>query len=302
MKTNIVNLLIIFNPNAAHGRAQKLLPAIKTEFASHDLSAEFKLTEYPGHGRKILQDIDLSAYGGVIAAGGDGTVFDVINGIMDAEQKPRSRMGVLPVGTGNAFARELDLLATDWKEAVNIIATGKTKKVDAGYFETGESSHYYLNILGLGFVADVSQSATKLKVFGNPAYILGVLYQLVFLNHFKLTIELDGETIDQENIFVEISNTRYTGTTFLMAPGAKIDDGLLDVTLLQRTSRRRILKVLPTIFTGEHVNLSEVTVKQAKHIKIHTDTPKLLTPDGELLGYSPVEITCLPQVVEIFWR
>ncbi|MCA9731461.1 MAG: diacylglycerol kinase family lipid kinase [Deferribacteres bacterium] len=297
-----MNLLIIFNPNAGHGRSKKILPQIKTEFASHDISIDVKFTEYRGHGKDMLQKMDVSAYDGVIAAGGDGTVFDVINGLMGADHKPRCRMGVLPVGTGNAFARELNLFARDWKEAIQIIARGQTKKIDAGHFKTAEEARYYLNILGLGFVADVSQTATKLKLFGNSAYILGVLYQLIFLNNFKLTIELDGEKIEQDNIFVEVSNTRYTGTTFLMAPEAIIDDGLLDVTLLRKTSRRRILKVLPTIFTGEHVGLEEVTSRKAKHIKISTETRKILTPDGELLGYSPVEITCLPKSVEVFWR
>ncbi len=296
-----MNLLVIFNPNAGHGRAQKLLPQIKEEFAKYVHNTEFKFTEGPGHGMQMLREMDLTNYDGVIAAGGDGTVFEVINGLRFENNRAQTRLGVLPMGTGNAFAREIELKTSDWEKAVEIIAGNRTRKVDAGYFKTQNEACYFLNILGLGFVADVGKSAAKLKFFGDTAYVFGVLYQLAFLQKYRLTIEIDGEKIDQENVFVEVSNTRYTGTTFLMAPRAKIDDGKLDVTLLGKINRRRILKLLPTIFTGEHINYPEVTTMQAKHIKIATDIPKLLTPDGELLGYTPLEITCLPQAVEVFW-
>ena len=297
-----MNLIVIFNPNAGHGRAQKLLPQIKSEFANHHIDAEFKFTERPRHGMQMLRETDLTAYDGVIAAGGDGTVFEVINGLQLANGRMSTRLGVLPVGTGNAFARELDLKSTDWKTAIEIIAGNKTRQVDVGHFKTGSEAYYFLNILGLGFVADVGQTAAKLKILGNPAYILGVFYQLAFLNKHQLTIEIDGKPMQQSNVFVEVSNTRYTGTTFLMAPNAKIDDGKLDITLLGNITRRRILKLLPTIFTGEHINYPEVTTMQAKHIKIATDQPKLLTPDGELMCSTPLEINCLQQAVDVFWR
>ena len=87
-----------------------------------------------------------------------------------------------------------------------------------------------------------------------------------------------------------------------MAPEAKIDDGLLDVTLLGKLSRRRLLHCFPKLFTGEHVFLEEVETFQAKHISITTDIPKVLTPDGELVGITPVEVECLHQAVEVFWK
>ena len=103
----------------------------------------------------------------------------------------------------------------------------------------------------------------------------------------------------RENIFVEISNTRYT-SNFFMAPTAEIDDGLLDVTLLGKANRRQLLKAFPKVFTGEHVNLDIVETFKAKHIKIATDIPKILTPDGEIMGETPLEVECLKKAVEIF--
>ncbi len=258
-------------------------------------------TEAQGHGRELTTQADFSKFDGVIAAGGDGTLFEVINGYYANPSEKRIPVGVLPTGTGNAFSRDLGLKTSDWEKAIDIISANTIKKIDAGYFTTEGQKYYFLNILGLGFVSDVSDTAKGLKVFGNTAYTLGVLYHILFLHSHRLTIEIDGKKLERENIFVEISNTRYTGTSFLMAPEAKIDDGLLDITLLNKINRRGLLKIFPTIFDGSHVREEKVEVFKAKKIKIETDISKVLTPDGEVLGSTPIEVECLKEDVPFFW-
>ncbi|MFQ5632775.1 MAG: diacylglycerol/lipid kinase family protein [bacterium] len=159
---------------------------------------------------------------------------------------------------------------------------------------------YYLNILGLGFVAKVTKMAHKLKFLGNISYTFSAILQMIFLENNSLRIELDGNIFEREAIFVEISNTRYT-SNFLIAPDAKIDDGLLDVILLRKCSRSRLLRNFPKIFTGEHTALDEIETFQARKISITAEKPQLLAPDGELLGQTPVEVECLPGAVEMFW-
>ena len=121
----------------------------------------------------------------------------------------------------------------------------------------------------------------------------------MYLKTNIVSIDLDGIVVERDNIFLEVSNTRYT-SNFLMAPNASFDDGKFDVTLLGAVNRRRLLKCLPTVFTGEHIHLDEVETFQAKQIHISTDIPKILTPDGELWETTPVQITCLKQALEIF--
>ena len=296
-----MRILLVHNPHAGHKRAKKLLPQVETLFTQKQIDFDLRLTDYPEHAVEIVREINFAQYDGLVAAGGDGTLFEVVNGYFQNPSKKRIPLGVLPTGTGNAFARDLDLDASRWPEAVEVIGTNKSKKVDVGRFRTHGQDYYYLNIMGLGFVADVTQTAHKLKILGNVAYTLGVFYQTVFLKAHRLTIQIDGKTLERENIFVEISNTRYT-SNFLMAPDAKIDDGLLDVTLLSRVSRRKLLQSFPKIFTGEHVTIDEVETFQAKRIQIETDIPKVLTPDGELVGITPVEVECLHQAIEVFWK
>ena len=296
-----MKVLLVYNPFAGHGRAQKILPEMEAYFQEKGIQFDLRTTDYHEHGIQIVTEADLSQYDGVIAAGGDGTLYEVINGYYRNESKKKIPLGILPVGTGNAFARDLDLHNTHWKDAIDIIAMQKLRKVDVGQFTTHGESYYFLNILGLGFVADVGEIAHKLKVFGNFSYTLGVLQKTIFLSSYPLTITIDGEKYERENIFVEISNTRWT-SNFLMAPSAEIDDGYLDVTLLGKLGRIKLLKAFPKIFTGEHIYIDEVETFKAKEITVETGIPKVLTPDGELMGITPIEVKCLHQAIDVFWR
>lgn len=296
-----MKILLVYNPHAGHKRAKKLLPQVESEFNKHNISFDLALTDYPEHGIEIVRQADFKKYDGIVAAGGDGTLFEVINGYFNNPSIDKIPLGVLPIGTGNAFVRDLDLDNTKWKEAINVISQNQTRRVDVGKFRTHGQTYYYLNILGLGFVADVTETAHKIKFFGNLSYTIGVLYRTIFLKSDILTIRINGKIIKQDSLFIEISNTRYTAN-FLMAPDAKIDDGLLDVTLMHKLTRRKLLQSFPKIFTGEHVHLKECDTFQAKNISIESDKVKVLTPDGELIGITPVEIECLHKAIKVFWK
>jgi len=294
-----VHLLVIYNPRAGNGRAGKHLPAVEALFRSEHLLADIRRTAYPGHGTAILRDADLSTYDGIIAAGGDGTLFEVVNGFYARSERPEIPLGILPVGTGNAFAREFGLRYGDWNAALHIIRSGTTRRIDVGHFKTRDDEGYFLNILGFGFVVDANRTAQRLKFLGNIAYTLGVICSLIPMKSGRAIVEIDGQRIEQDNLFVEVSNTRYTGTSFLIAPQARVDDGLLDVTLVGRMSRRRLLRLFPTVFSGAHVKQPDVAIYQAKHIRIRA--LGALSPDGEMRGCGPVEITCLHRDLPMFW-
>lgn len=296
----IMKLLLIYNSHAGHKRSGKIIDQVRDYFLQNNLDVQLLQTEYRWHGMDLLEQTDLSPFNGLIAAGGDGTLFEIINGYYRNPLKKKPPIGLIPTGTGNAFARDLDLRSFEWKKAVDVIKAGKTRKVDVAHFKTEGKDFYYLNILGLGFVADVSSTAHHLKLIGKNAYLLGVFYQMARLNSFELNIELDGKKLERKCMFVEVSNTTFTGSTFLMAPDAKLDDGLLDVVIANKMNRRRLLKIFPTIFKGTHILEKELEYFQVKNIKIQTNTPKILSPDGELMGSTPVEIDSLPQAIEVF--
>ncbi len=293
--------LIIYNPWAARGRAGKLLPQIEAYLQEIDLVCDIMITDHRGHGLEIVTEADFSKYSSVIAAGGDGTLFEVINGYYRNNSSTRIPIGVVPVGTSNAFVKDMELYDHDWKPALDIIKAGRTNKFDVGHFTNEGKTWYYLNILGVGLVADIVDTANKLKTLGSISYTIASFYHILRLKTFQVKLDMDGEMIERENVFVEISNSRYTGN-YLMAPAAKTDDGLLDITILGPKSRIGLMRSFPKIITGEHIHMEEVECFQASHIRIESNIPKVLTPDGELMGTTPLEIDCLKQAIDVFWK
>lgn len=294
-----MRLLLVYNPCAGHGKSGRRLSEIQGLCRQLDLDVDTRITERPGHATDIIASEDLASYNGVVAAGGDGTVFETVNGIFRNPAGPVVPLGVLPVGTGNSYSRDLDLQTGQVFEALNSIAGGKTRKVDVGRCRAGEHDLYFLNILGVGFVSDVTATASRLKVFGNLAYTIGVVYRTVFLEPFPLRLEIDGEHVARDAVFLEISNSRFTAD-FLMAPEADIDDGLLDITVLGKITRRRLLRLFPTVFRGEHVRYDEVETFRARRISVATEQSKILSPDGELIGTTPAEVSCLHRALRVF--
>jgi diacylglycerol kinase (ATP) len=294
-----LRILLVFNPSAAGGRAGRLAAAVVGAF-EHFARVDVVQTTGAGDAVSRVAAANLSDYNALVAAGGDGTLFEVLNGLYSHAGPQRIPLGLVPVGTGNAFARDLGLMPGDWKQAVQLVRAGHLRRVDVGRVETAAESYYFLNIVGTGLPVDAMKTSAKLKFMGRSAYTLATLWHAMRLESYPLVLELDGQQVQQESLFVEVSNTRYTGTSFLIAPAAQLDDGLLDITLLGRLSRLRLLRLFPTIYQGGHVRYPEITTLRAREIRIVAPAGLILAPDGELRGSTPATISCLPRDLEIF--
>ena len=297
-----MKVLLIYNPHAGNGRAKQLLPQVLSYLDEKNISVRVEATQTSGHAVQLAAEADLSGFDALVASGGDGTLFEVLNGYMQNKGKHRPPLGLIPNGTGNAFMKELKLHQSAWKKAIDIIALNQPRKLDVGRFNAEGEQHYFLNMVGVGFVAEVAQAAVPLKWIGNAAYTLATLQMLTRLKSQRIELCIDGETLIREGIFVEVANSTFTGTTFLMAPKAKLDDGLLDIVLLNSVSRLRLLRLFTRIYDGSHIHYPEVEYFQAKSIRIVEERPQRLIPDGEILGRSPVEFECLPGAIDFLWR
>jgi len=154
----------------------------------------------------------------------------------------------------------------------------------------------------MGFVTEIAEAALPLKWMGNIAYTVATLLKLVSLKSQKFTIELDGELLERDGVLVEIANSTFTGTTFYIAPEAEIDDGYLDVIILNKISRLKILRLFSSIYDGTHINYDEIEYIKAKNIKVTETNPGKLIPDGEIMGSTPITVECLQQDVEFLWE
>jgi diacylglycerol kinase (ATP) len=210
------------NPVSGHTNGAKFFPRISKALAARGIECDFAQTEYVGHGTELVQKLDFDRYDAIAVSGGDGTLFEALNGYFANTSAKRIPIGVIPIGRGNAFARDLDLIPERWEEAITAIHGLKIRKVDVGRFTTGEKTFYFINILGFGFVTDIAATALRLRMLGDLSYLIGVFHRTIALKPYNLKMEYDGKTIERENIFVEISNSRYTGKDFLMAPEASI--------------------------------------------------------------------------------
>ncbi len=294
-------LLLIFNPNAGSGRAQKVFRLIENHLNQIQQTFDVLITQYPGHGQSLVTSTPLTDYQAVISCGGDGTLFETVNGLMDHDESNRPPLGIIPVGTGNAFSRELGLLPSDWKKGLNIILRGQVKSVDLGHVKCVDESFYFINIIGMGFVVNCGKSTLKIKKLGKISYTLATLWETIKLKKHAVHVEIDSELLEDDMVFIEVANSRYTGTSFLIAPDAKIDDGLLDVIMLKNISKTKILRLFPSIYSGKHINYPEFETRQVRIITITTKQPIPLMPDGEFIGKTPTTISCCPNAIKLLY-
>ncbi len=296
-----MRILVIYNPKAGAGRAEKLLPDIKAYCEKINLNAEFQLTEYPGHAVELASRTNLLGYDALVASGGDGTLYEVVNGYYLNKTEYKPPVGLIPNGTGNAFMKELNLSREDWRKAIDIIASNRVRMIDTCRYIADNQRLHFVNALGTGFIAQIGKLAIPLKWLGNAAYTIATLIKLNTLRAHKIELIIDGVKSERESVFVEISNSRYTGTTFLIAPKARIDDGKLDVIILNKLGRFRLIRLFKTIYDGSHINYPEIEYIQAQKVALKEAEPRELVPDGELIGKTPVSVECLKQDLAFLW-
>jgi len=295
-----MKILVAINTYAGGKRAGKMLPLLKELFSKKSIDIEILESLKPRYFTECLASKDLSSYQGIAAAGGDGTLFDVVNGYMLNPQTEKPPIAILPVGTGNSFALEMGFQKNNLEEAIEIISQNSICMVDLGFCNSASASFYFANILGTGFVGDVNEIAQKIKFTGSMAYNFSVLYRILLLKHQQIEITIDEKLIKQSNLMIEISNTKYTGGNYLMAPHANFSDGLLDIIIARKMPRHRLLNLFGKIFKGEHINSKDITYIHGKNIRITSNKNNVLSPDGELYGNLPAEISCLPKILPIF--
>lgn len=293
-----MKLCMIVNPHAGKKQGMSAAETASKIFKEHGISIEMLISKKHGESVTLSENLNIQDYDGILAVGGDGTLFEVINGLFKNRQNIEKPIGQIPVGTGNSFIKDLGI--SNLEESINVIISGKTREIDLGEFSYSKGKHFFINLLGTGFVSNVAYRAKKYKKLGSLSYILGVLEEVAVLRSTKIEINIDGTLIKREAIFTEICNSRYTGGDMLMAPEAKIDDGLLDIIILNKVSRLKLLSLFPLLFKGEHVNDDAVEVFTGKNISLKSDKQLLLTPDGETFGNTPIDVTIYPKKIKMF--
>jgi diacylglycerol kinase (ATP) len=299
-RTDIVtvarSVVVILNPAAGRGQGarRKAELELALDQASEDQTGDWRIVETsaPGQGSKLAA---AAAAGGatiVAAAGGDGTYGEVLNGIIGTGAK----LGIIPLGTGNDFSRNLGI-GTDIELAVQTILHGIAKPVDVGTV----NGRRFINVAGCGFDAVVADRVNRgfRHLHGSAAYVAAILQCLLQFKPAMFHIVADDRAIDTQAMLCTIANSRSYGGGMLIAPDARIDDGLFDLCILAKAGRIEFLRAFPRVFKGTHTTHPKVTMLQARTVLIESDPPMPVLVDGEVIGKTPAKFTIEPSAIQV---
>jgi len=282
---------VIFNPAAAGGRTARLAPELRACLSrgaeATNLQLEWVETQSPGHGIALAREAATNGCELIVAVGGDGTVNEVVNGLMQAgEQGHPVTLGIIPVGLGNDFAW-LAGIPADPLAACGRIFNGRTRLVDVGHIREADGrERYFDNGCGVGFDAQVSVEAKRLKwLRGFLVYLVAVLKTLILHHHAPaLRIHLDERELTCPTLMLTIGNGQRHGGGFLVTPHAELDDGLLEVCIAGKLSRLGMLLVIPRFMRGSHETHPKVHMDRARHVTVEAPVPQVIHLDGEIFA------------------
>ncbi len=287
------SLSLIVNPSAGGGRAARIAPDIERSLREHGLEFTRSDTRDLDHARELA--VEAARQGrSVVAVSGDGMVGALADSLREV---PGAVLGLIPGGRGNDLARVLGI-PDDPAGACAIIAQGHTRPVDLGLVADAEGadSQAFVGIASAGFDSDANRIANEAPSWlGGLVYAYGAIRALISWTpaRFELELEPPGEHHAFTGYSVAAANSRAYGGGMMLAPGAMLDDGMLDVIAIERVSKARFLANLPKVFSGKHVNEPSVKVFRAREVTIDADRPFTLFADGDPIGVLPVRVTAV---------
>lgn len=288
--------IFIINPAAGKGKSLELIPFIEECFKGKNEEVFIEVTEYPGHATEIAGKYAGSEECRIYSVGGDGTVNEIVNGIAGTN----SSLGVIPTGSGNDFIRSYQSQA-DIKRMVHSTINGEKRSIDLAKV----NDKYFVNISSIGFDANVVYNAMKFKkvpgVTGSMAYLFSIIYT-VFKNKIcKIRVEIDGEKFELNALLVAVANGKYYGGGIMPAPDAKLDDGLLDICMVSRVGRLKILSLFPQYMKGRHGRIKQVSFFKAKRVAIRSEDELCLNIDGEIVTACTINFEVFEKAISIIY-
>jgi len=295
----VARFKVIVNPVAGRGAVGRLIPSIKEGLQRVGLTYDLVVTKRPGEAVFLAQAAVSEGYETIVAVGGDGTVNEIANGLMrTGESPPACSLGIIPLGSGNDFIKVLNL-PTNIPGACERIAAGSPVTLDLGRV----NDRYFVNGVGMGFDAQVAVEAGKIPwLTGLPLYLLAVLRTLL-LNYRtpQATIQMDDRTIRQSITMCYVGIGRCAGGGFWLTPDADPADGLFDLAIARGLGRLGILRLLPEVMKGTHVDKEPVTMARTRRLVVDLEEPVSAHADGEIIyrAVQHLEFEVLPQALRV---
>jgi len=293
---------LIVNLTAGGGKPNHHLETVLKYLKENGLNFKVSITSHQGEAVELAQRAADNGAELIVSVGGDGTVNEIVNGIMKSKNDPS--LGIIPLGWANDFIKSTDI-PSDIIEACKILVRGKIKEIDVGIIN---EKIYFANICGVGFDAEVAQLANQMKskhpnlrILSAFVYVFATVKKLLSpFSYHDVKIKFDGQEIHSKILFIAISNGKFYGGRFKITPEAILDDGLLEVCVVEEMGRLKYLMSIPKVFKGTHESIKGINFYRAKEVVIQSSVPILAQVSGEVIeGQKEFSITLLPKSLKL---
>jgi diacylglycerol kinase (ATP) len=292
----------VVNPAAGGGRSGKLAGEALARVRAAGLSVDVIASTAPRHAVQLAREAYEQGFRKFIAIGGDGTAHEIINGIFAATSSPeRIALGFLPLGTGNSFLR--DFSETGEEAAMKALLEGRRRAADLLRLRHAEGTVYSINLLSVGFTADVAALTNRMfKPLGQLGYLLGVFLRVAQLRRRPFALRCDDDTAWDERrcLFLSFNNSKYTGGNMLIAPQADTSDGLIEFVRWGPIGRFGLLRTLPKLYDGTHLEHKLASRRAVRHIQFNLSAPVDVMVDGEVFKLECRSLDVLPGAVDVY--
>ena len=293
--------LAIMNPAAGGGRSTKLLGPALDRLGAAGLEVDLAPTRGPGHATELARAAYRRGVRNFIAVGGDGTAYEIVNGLYpEAANGDRPTLGFLPLGTGNSFLRDFTDRGVEY--AIQSLIASRSRPCDVVRLRHKTGTIHYINLLSMGFSADVATlRARRFSAWGEPGYVASIFLTLARFNRrpFPVRVEDQKEFDRRECLFVTFNNSKFTGGTMMIAPKANVNDGLIEYVRWGPIGRLGLIRNLPGLYDGTHIEHPLAERKAARRIEFNLDAPVDVMVDGEVLTLHCEELDVLPGALNV---
>jgi diacylglycerol kinase (ATP) len=293
--------LAIVNPAAGGGRSRQLLPAALERLRTAGIQVDVRETAALGHATDIARQAWLEGYRKFISVGGDGTSYEIVNGLFplsDGMETPT--LGFLPLGTGNSFLRDFSEKGVEY--AMESLIAGRSRKCDVLRLRHKDGVLHYINLLSVGFTADVAtMRARRFGGWGEAGYQTSIFICLARFRRRPFPLSVDGESsIDRRPcLFLTFNNSKFTGGTMMIAPEAATDDGLIEYVRWGPIGRVGLIRNLPGLYDGTHTRHPLAEVRKVGRVDFHLDSPVDVMVDGEVITLHCKTLDVLPGALNV---
>ena len=276
-----MSILFIVNPVAGKGKSLEYAVYIEKVLKEKGIDYVLKFTSQKGEAERIAREAAYGVYKKIVAVGGDGTVYEVVNGLVGGD----AVLGVIPSGTGNDFTKTMGIPGI-LEDALETVLQGEIASIDCGKI----NDRYFINVASVGLDAEIVKKTEEIKKYisGPTAYVAGVFRTLFEYKLQTVEISIDDWTYNGKITLIAVGNGKYYGGGMKVLPSASVDDGYFTVCLIKPMSKLKMLRLFPTIFNGDHTKQPEVNILKGKRVKVSSKEPMILNADGDIMGTTPV--------------